>query len=143
MLSHLNMMSAATSITTYLENVPEDIIIDVLPLSFDYGLYQVLMAFKVGGTVILERSFAYPYEAIKQMVKERVTGFPGVPTIFAILLQMEDLGRYDLSCFALHHQYGSSASRRTYSEDKEGLSAGETLLHVWPHRVQKSVLSPS
>jgi hypothetical protein len=43
----------------------------------------------------LERSFAYPYEAIKQMVKERVTGFPGVPTIFAILLQMEDLGRYD------------------------------------------------
>jgi len=98
MLSHLNMMSAATSITTYLENVPEDIIIDVLPLSFDYGLYQILMAFKVGGTLILERSFAYPYEAIKQMVKERVTGFPGVPTIFAILLQMEDLGRYDLTC---------------------------------------------
>jgi acyl-CoA synthetase (AMP-forming)/AMP-acid ligase II len=90
------MISAATSITTYLENVPEDIIIDFLPLSFDYGLYQVLMAFKFGGTVILERSFAYPYEAIKQMVQERVTGFPGVPTIFAILLQMEDLGRYDL-----------------------------------------------
>jgi acyl-CoA synthetase (AMP-forming)/AMP-acid ligase II len=30
------------------------------------------------------------------MVKERVTGFPGVPTVFAILLQMEDLKRYDL-----------------------------------------------
>jgi len=98
MLSHLNMMSAATSITTYLENVSEDVIIDVLPLSFDYGLYQVLMTFKFGGTIVLERSFAYPYEAIKQMVKERVTGFPGVPTIFAILLQMEDLGRYDLNC---------------------------------------------
>ena len=97
MLSHLNVMSAATSITTYLENVPEDVIIDVLPLSFDYGLYQVLMTFKFGGTIVLERSFAYPYEAIKQMVKERVTGFPGVPTIFAILLQMEDLGRYDLN----------------------------------------------
>jgi len=98
MLTHLNMMSAATSITTYLENVSEDVIIDVLPLSFDYGLYQVLMTFKFGGTIVLERSFAYPYEAIKQMVKERVTGFPGVPTIFAILLQMEDLGRYDLNC---------------------------------------------
>ena len=91
------MISAATSITTYLENVPEDIIIDVLPLSFDYGLYQVLMAFKFGGTVVLEQSFAFPYEIIKQMVKERVTGFPGVPTMFAILLQMEDLKEYDLS----------------------------------------------
>jgi len=97
MLTHLNMISAATSITTYLDNVPEDIIIDVLPLSFDYGLYQILMAFKFGGTVVLEQSFAYPYEIIKQMVKKRVTGFPGVPTLFAILLQMEDLKKYDLS----------------------------------------------
>lgn len=97
MLTHLNMISAAASITTYLENVPEDIIIDVLPLSFDYGLYQILMAFKFGGTVVLEQSFAFPYEIIKQMIKERVTGFPGVPTMFAILLQMEDLKKYDLS----------------------------------------------
>ena len=97
MLTHLNMISAAASITTYLENTPEDIIIDVLPLSFDYGLYQVLMAFKFGGTVILEKAFAFPYEIIKLMVKERVTGFPGVPTIFSILMQMEDLRRYDLS----------------------------------------------
>jgi len=97
MLTHLNMISAATSITTYLKNDPQDIIIDVLPLSFDYGLYQVLMAFKFGGTVVLEKSFTYPYEVIKQMVKERVTGFPGVPTIFAILLQMDDLQKYDLS----------------------------------------------
>jgi acyl-CoA synthetase (AMP-forming)/AMP-acid ligase II len=97
MLTHLNMISAATSITTYLENVTEDIIIDVLPLSFDYGLYQVLMAFKIGGTLVLEQSFAYPYEIIKQMMREKVTGFPGVPTIFAILLQMEDLKKYNLS----------------------------------------------
>jgi len=96
MLTHLNMISAATSITTYLRNVPEDIIIDVLPLSFDYGLYQVLMAFKFGGTVVLEQSFAYPYKMIKQMVREKVTGFPGVPTMFAILLQMEDIKKYDL-----------------------------------------------
>src|SRR4029450_6867141 len=61
MLTHLNMVSAATSITTYLENRPDDIILSALPLSFDYGLYQVLMAFKFGGTVVLERSFAYPH----------------------------------------------------------------------------------
>lgn len=48
MLSHLNMVSAAHSITTYLENTEDDIIINVLPMSFDYGLYQILMGFKIG-----------------------------------------------------------------------------------------------
>src|ERR1700733_722589 len=33
MLTHLNVVSAATSITTYLENTPDDIIINLLPLS--------------------------------------------------------------------------------------------------------------
>ncbi|MBI3863115.1 MAG: AMP-binding protein, partial [Planctomycetia bacterium] len=34
MLTHLNIVSAATSITTYLENREDDIILSVLPLSF-------------------------------------------------------------------------------------------------------------
>jgi amino acid adenylation domain-containing protein len=97
MLTHLNMVSAATSIITYLENQENDIIMNVLPLSFDYGLYQVLMAFRFGGTVVLERSFGYPYRVIEKMVAERVTGFPGVPTIFAILLQLKDLKSFDFS----------------------------------------------
>lgn len=96
MLSHLNMVSAATSITTYLENTADDVILDVLPLSFDYGLYQVLMAFKVGARVVLHRSFAYPHETLKALVRERVTGFPIVPTISAILLRF-DLEEYDLT----------------------------------------------
>jgi len=96
MCTHWNMVSACASITQYLENVPEDIIINVLPLSFDYGLYQVLMAFQVGGTLVLERGFAYPAAVLNSIQTERVTGFPGVPTIFAMLLQM-DLSRWDLS----------------------------------------------
>jgi len=96
MSAHYNVVAAAASIIQYLENVPEDIVINVLPLSFDYGLYQLLMTFKFGGTLVLERSFTYPVAVMKLMEKERVTGFPGVPTIFAILLQM-DLSKYDLS----------------------------------------------
>ncbi len=97
MLSHLNMVSAAHSITTYLENTEEDIIINVLPISFDYGLYQILMGFKIGGTVILEKSFTYPYQVINTMVEERVTGFPGVPTIFALLLRIKGIEKFDLT----------------------------------------------
>lgn len=95
MSAHHNVAFAASSIIHYLENVPEDIVINVLPLSFDYGLYQLLMVFKFGGTLVLEKGFTYPAQILQLMEKERVTGFPGVPTIFALLLQM-DLSGYDL-----------------------------------------------
>ena len=90
------MSAAASSIISYLENWESDIVINVLPLSFDYGLYQLLMVFKFGGTLVLERSFTYPAQVLNLMVREHVTGFPGVPTIYAILLQM-DLSVFDLS----------------------------------------------
>lgn len=97
MLSHLNMVSAAHSITTYLENTESDTVLNVLPLSFDYGLYQVLMAFRFGGTIVLEKSFMYPYKVIELISAEKVTGFPGVPTIFAMLLNLKNLDKYDFS----------------------------------------------
>ena len=96
MMTHLNVVSAATSITTYLENQADDVVMNVLPLAFDYGLYQLLMMFKVGGTLVLHNSFAYPHVVLKTILDEGVTGFPIVPTISALLLQM-DLAKYDLS----------------------------------------------
>ena len=96
MSTHANMVFAASSIIQYLENTPDDIVINVLPLSFDYGLYQLLMVFKFGGTLVLESSFAFPAAILKRITKERVTGLPGVPTVFALLLQM-DLSKFDLS----------------------------------------------
>jgi len=95
MVTHLNIVSAATSITTYLENTAEDVVIDVLPLAFDYGLYQLLMTFKMGGTLVLHDSFAFPNVVLETMDREGVTGFPIVPTISALLLQM-DLSKYAL-----------------------------------------------
>lgn len=96
MLTHHNMVAANRSITTYLRNTPDDIVLNVLPLSFDYGLYQWLMCCNYGGTLVLEKSFTYPHATLEKIVKEGVTGFPIVPTIVAILLQM-DLSKYDLS----------------------------------------------
>jgi acyl-CoA synthetase (AMP-forming)/AMP-acid ligase II len=96
MSDHSNVEFAASSIIEYLGNSENDTVINVLPLSFDYGLYQLIMVFKFGGTLVLERSFAYPAAILKKMEQEKVSGFPGVPTIFAMLLQM-DLTPYDLS----------------------------------------------
>jgi long-chain acyl-CoA synthetase len=96
MSAHNNVVFAASSIISYLQNDANDIVLNVLPLSFDYGLYQLLMTFKFGGTLVLERSFAYPAHILKRMVAEKVTGLPLVPTIAAILQQL-DLSDYDFS----------------------------------------------
>jgi long-chain acyl-CoA synthetase len=97
MLTHLNMVTAANSITQYLENRHDDIIMDTLPLSFDYGLYQIIMAFKLGATVVLEKGFIFPEQIINTVVRERVTGWPIVPTIAAMLCRLKNLERHDFS----------------------------------------------
>jgi long-chain acyl-CoA synthetase len=96
MSAHENMVFAADSINSYLEHAADDIVISALPLSFDYGLYQPLMMFRVGGRLVLEKSFAYPAHFLRQLQAEQATGFPGVPTMFALLLQM-DTSSFDLS----------------------------------------------
>jgi amino acid adenylation domain-containing protein len=90
-MAHANVVAAATSITTYLESAPSDVVLSVLPLAFDYGLYQALMCAKVGATLVLERSFTYPAVVLEKLRAERVTGFPLVPTLAAMLLQMKHL----------------------------------------------------
>ncbi len=97
MTTHQNMISAARSIIQYLDNSEDDIIFNVLPLSFDYGLYQIIMSFMFGGTIVLHNSFLYMHQVLEIIAREKVTGFPVVPTIVAMLLQMQDLKKYDLS----------------------------------------------
>lgn len=97
MSTHANVLAAVRSITSYLENDERDTLLVALPLSFDYGLYQVLMAFFFGGTVVLEKSFLFPVKVLEKAAAERVTGFPLVPTMAALLLQLGDLSRFDLS----------------------------------------------
>ncbi len=93
--SHGNVCFAVKSITQYLENTEDDIVINFLPLSFDYGLYQVLMVFSFGGTLILEKNFTFIFEILKTIEKEKVTGFPGVPTVYSRIKDL-DLSGHDL-----------------------------------------------
>jgi amino acid adenylation domain-containing protein len=91
MMTHANIVAAATSITTYLESRADDVVLSVLPMAFDYGLYQALMCAKLGATLVLEKSFTYPAVVLERLRAEKVTGFPLVPTLAAMLLQMKQL----------------------------------------------------
>lgn len=96
MLTHLNMVSACRSVSTYLGLRESDVVICVLPLAFDYGLYQLLMSVKVGATLVLEQSFAFPIKVLEVMTREQVTVLPGVPTIFSMLMHLNVLDQFPL-----------------------------------------------
>ncbi len=86
MLSHRNMVFTQQSVAEYLRLAADDRILNVVPLAFDYGLYQLLMSVHLGATLVLETSFSFPVQVIRRVQEERVTVFPGVPTVFAALL---------------------------------------------------------
>ncbi len=88
MHTHLSMNFAIKSLVTYLRLSSSDRILLVLPLAFDYGLYQLLMSVYLGATLVLEKSFSYPAQIFSRMDEASVTVFPAVPTIFTILLAM-------------------------------------------------------
>jgi long-chain acyl-CoA synthetase len=96
MCDHASAVFVADSVMQYLENTEQDVILNVLPMAYSYGLYQAFMTFTFGGTLMLEDSFAYPVEFLKRIEQERATGFPGVPPMFAALLKTE-LSRFNLS----------------------------------------------
>jgi acyl-CoA synthetase (AMP-forming)/AMP-acid ligase II len=88
MQTHLSMGFALNSIIEYLQLKHEDAILLVLPLAFDYGLYQLLMSVQLGATLVLERSFAFPAQIFSRMEETVVTVFPAVPTIYSMMLSM-------------------------------------------------------
>lgn len=97
MLSHANMRAAAASIDAYLGYREDDVVLAALPMSFDYGLYQMILAFATGARLLLERSFHVMPQVVARMARESVTVFPGMPTVFALLAQMKTLAGFDLS----------------------------------------------
>jgi long-chain acyl-CoA synthetase len=96
MCDHSNVVFATDAIAQYLEHTSSDTVLSVLPLSFSYGLYQLLVTLAAGGCLVLEESFAFPAFVVQKMAAEKVTGFAGVPTIFSLLLSLE-LEQFDLS----------------------------------------------
>jgi long-chain acyl-CoA synthetase len=97
MLTHHAVRNNAWAISSYLSATPEDVVLCVLPMSFGYGLFQIFTGAFSGFKIVLERGFPFPGEVLKQIVKHRVTGLPGVPALFAKLLEFAPFKDYDLS----------------------------------------------
>ncbi len=81
MLSHDNLLSGTQIVSSYLNLTERDVILSVLPFSFDYGLNQALTAIFVGATLVLQRSM-FPPDICRSLEREQITGLAGVPTLW-------------------------------------------------------------
>ena len=86
-LTHRNLLVGAESVSSYLKNTSDDVILSALPLSFDAGLSQVTTAFSVGAHCIL-MNYLLPREVPKLCEQYGVTGLTCVPPLW---LQIADL----------------------------------------------------
>ena len=120
MLTQRNMLSAATSVSTYLELAHSDRIYCTIPMSFDYGLYQAIMAARVGASLVIERDFTRPIFALSQIAKYRATVFPIVPSLLALIVPLAS--RYDFS--SIRKITNTAAALHPADIDK--------LMHIFP-----------
>jgi acyl-CoA synthetase (AMP-forming)/AMP-acid ligase II len=80
MLSHANVVAGSRIVSTYLGITDSERILAVLPFSFDAGMNQLMTAFEKGGTCVLI-NFVFAREIVQVLLKEKITGLAGVPTL--------------------------------------------------------------
>ncbi|MDF2916934.1 MAG: acyl-CoA ligase (AMP-forming), exosortase system-associated, partial [Microbacterium sp.] len=86
-LSHRNLIVGAESVSTYIGNTSDDVILSVLPLSFDAGLSQVTTAFAVGAHCVLT-NYLLPRDIPKLCAQHGVTGLTCVPPLWLQLAEV-------------------------------------------------------
>ena len=109
-LTHLAICSNVRSIVQYLGLTPDDRVLDVLPFYYVYGKSLLNMSAAAGATVVVENRFQYPNVALDTLERERCTGFAGVPSTFAILLNRSNLGERALADLRWVTQAGGGMS---------------------------------
>ena len=80
-LSHRNLIVGAESVSSYLGNHCDDVILSALPLSFDAGFSQLTTAFSVGAHVVL-MNYLLPADVVRLCARHRVTGLTCVPPLW-------------------------------------------------------------
>ncbi len=112
-LTHGNLSENAASIIEYLDLQPSDRVLNLLPFFYSYGSSVLHTHLAVGATLVIENQLVYPQRVLARMADERVTGFPGVPSTFALLLQAGDFSKFNLTSLRYLTQAGGGMPTTT------------------------------
>jgi acyl-CoA synthetase (AMP-forming)/AMP-acid ligase II len=81
MLTHNNVITAMNSIATYLKIDSDEHILGLSPLSFDYGLYQLLFSLAFDCQFTLFEENFHPIKVAKALAEQQITLLPVVPAM--------------------------------------------------------------
>ncbi len=88
MLSHANLWLGAEAVASYLEIVPADRVLAVLPLSFDYGQNQLLSTW-FAGAAVAPLDYLTPRDVVKAVARHGATTLAGVPPLWVQLVESD------------------------------------------------------
>jgi acyl-CoA ligase (AMP-forming) (exosortase A-associated) len=88
MLSHANLWLGAISVAHYLAIAPEDRVLGVLPLSFDYGQNQLFSTWAAGARVV-PLDYLTARDVVKAVERFDATTLAGIPPLWVQLLDAE------------------------------------------------------
>jgi acyl-CoA ligase (AMP-forming) (exosortase A-associated) len=88
MLSHANLWLGAVSVAHYLGLERDDVVLAVLPLSFDYGQNQLLSAWYAGASVV-PLDYLTPRDVTKACARHGITTLAGVPPLWVQLIEQD------------------------------------------------------
>lgn len=88
MLSHANMWLGAVSVAQYLGLEADDVVLAVLPLSFDYGQNQLLSAWIAGASAV-PLDYLTPRDVIKACARHQITTLAAVPPLWLQLTEQD------------------------------------------------------
>lgn len=88
MLSQANLWLGAASVAHYLGLAPDDRVLAVLPLAFDYGQNQLLGAWYAGASVV-PLDYLLPRDVVRAVARHGITTLAGVPPLWVQLLEQD------------------------------------------------------
>ena len=86
-ISHHNIITNTESIITYLGLKSDERMLVVLPFDYCFGASLLHTHLRIGGALVINKSFLYIEDIIHDLKDYECTGFAGVPAIYQHLLR--------------------------------------------------------
>lgn len=105
-VTHRNIAANTESIIGYLDLRSTDRVLVILPFFYCYGASLLHTHLRVGATIVLCNSFAFPEATARMLEDHRCTVFAGVPSSFQLLLRATTFAHRPLPWLRVIQQAG-------------------------------------
>lgn len=127
-LSHANLAANTAAVIGYLGLGSADRVVSILPFYYAYGASVLHTHLSRGGCVVLEQNLLFPHRLVETLQREKATGFSGVASTYALLLEHGALQGRDLPDLRYITQAGGPMPATLLARLREALPEPELYL---------------